>query len=570
MAHVASPFGDELIYAPVSGLETMHLDETIQSFVCRRQQVPNRVTLKDYNYRKPSLSVQGSAEVDSSGQGEMYFYGEHFRTPEEGDKLAKIRSEEFLCQAKQFHGESTVPYLMPGYTFTLKEHFRQDMNRGYHIISIEHRGNQASFLISGIRENLSVAEKESVYQNSFTAIEDNAQFRAPRITERPRIHGTINGRIDAAGTGKYAEVDDHGRYKVILPFDRSGRGGGKASAWIRMMQPYGGSDYGMHFPLHKGCEVLLTFIDGDPDRPVIAGAVPNPEYPSPVTTDNQTMSVLTTSGSNKIHIEDREGSERMLFHSPKQRTLLRIGAEGKDEYLGQEENPDDQGEEEEESPKWGFKPPEKDHEHFGIHLLTNGLLDVQAATVNETILGEKIELIGGVEAKIIIGNATHIVLITSSEIKRTKKEFNFEHLEITNKKEQAIADIDQAIERMNTVLIDANTINNQLNKIVGQANKVNGQVTEVIRDANKVKGEVTEVVIEADNIKGEVTEVVGEANKAKKEVTEVIGEANKVEGDLNEILRSKNQVIAEVVKSILEEAKIVDEDDQVVAMKIVV
>ncbi len=76
-----------------------------------------------------------------------------------------------------------------------------------------------------------------------------------------------------------------------------------------MAQPYAGRDHGMHFPLHKGTEVLLTFIDGDPDRPIIQSAVPNPETQSPVNVNNQTMSAITTAGGNKIHIEDQAGSE---------------------------------------------------------------------------------------------------------------------------------------------------------------------------------------------------------------------------------------------------------------------
>ncbi len=89
--------------------------------------------------------------------------------------------------------------------------------------------------------------------------------------------------MDAAGSGQYAELDGQGRYKVILPFDLSGRSGGKASAFVRMMQPYAGADMGLHAPLHKGAEVLLSFIDGDPDRPVHRrGGPPTPNYPSPI------------------------------------------------------------------------------------------------------------------------------------------------------------------------------------------------------------------------------------------------------------------------------------------------
>ena len=121
----------------------------------------------------------------------------------------------------------------------------------------------------------------------------------------------MNAHIDAAGSGQYAEVDNQGRYKVILPFDLNSAMGGKASSWLRMAQPYAGENHGMHFPLHKGTEVLLTFIDGDPDRPIIAAAVPNPITPSPVNSSNSTQSRITTAGGNKLHMEDQQGGEGM-------------------------------------------------------------------------------------------------------------------------------------------------------------------------------------------------------------------------------------------------------------------
>ncbi|MFW5640950.1 MAG: phage baseplate assembly protein V, partial [Thermodesulfobacteriota bacterium] len=138
--------------------------------------------------------------------------------------------------------------------------------------------------------------------------------------------GTINATIDAEGSGEYAELDDQGRYKVRFPFDLSGRDGGKASHWVRMAQPYAGTDHGMHFPLHKGTEVLLTFIEGDPDRPIIAGAVPNPEKPSVIQDETQTKAAITTSGQNKIHFEDQQGIQRILLQSPTKNSWIRIGS----------------------------------------------------------------------------------------------------------------------------------------------------------------------------------------------------------------------------------------------------
>jgi len=123
----------------------------------------------------------------------------------------------------------------------------------------------------------------------------------------------MNARIDAESSGEYADLDSQGRYKVVLPFDLSGRRGGKASAWLRMAQPYAGSNHGMHFPLHKGTEVLLTFIDGDPDRPIIAAAVPNPETPSVVNDQSLARAGFVTPGGGCLVADDTAGKEQIAI-----------------------------------------------------------------------------------------------------------------------------------------------------------------------------------------------------------------------------------------------------------------
>ncbi|MBN1105021.1 MAG: type VI secretion system tip protein VgrG, partial [Deltaproteobacteria bacterium] len=111
--HQQMPQGKTMYYSPPSGVDELHREEVIKSFVCRQRMLPKTLKLKDYNYRAPSLDVSGSAEVKSEGRGEVYIYGEFFKTPEEGNALARIRAEELLCQEKRFYGESTIPYLRP-------------------------------------------------------------------------------------------------------------------------------------------------------------------------------------------------------------------------------------------------------------------------------------------------------------------------------------------------------------------------------------------------------------------------------------------------------------------------
>ena len=150
ISHTPYPQGETIIYSPVSGLETGHEREIVRSFHCRMNLTPQSVLLKDYNYRKPSLDVSGSADVDAKGRGQVYSYGDHIRTPEEGSRIAKIRAEGFLSRKEVFEGEGSVPYMMPGYTFTLKDHYRTNFNQSYLVTDVSHEGNQTGFLTAGI------------------------------------------------------------------------------------------------------------------------------------------------------------------------------------------------------------------------------------------------------------------------------------------------------------------------------------------------------------------------------------------------------------------------------------
>jgi len=326
LAHIAMAGNEKLVYAPISGLEQEARHNIIYSFGCHQRALPAVVTLQDYNYRTPDLSIEAAAPISDSGHGDVHLYGDNLRTPSEAKTLAAIRADEFRCQERVFYAKSWAPYVRPGFCFTLEGHYTEAFNQEYLTTSAHHRGCQAAHLLAPIQGGLGRAVEEPNYENEFTAIPAAVQFRPPCKTPKPRIHSTLTANIDAEGNGQYAELDEHGRYKVILPFDRSGRKDGRASCWLRMLQPYAGKDHGMHFPLHKGCEVALAFFDGDPDQPYIAGSLTNLNAPSPVTAANQTQARITTAGGNKIHIEDADGSQRILMQSPTANTWMRLGA----------------------------------------------------------------------------------------------------------------------------------------------------------------------------------------------------------------------------------------------------
>ena len=129
---------------------------------------------------------------------------------------------------------------------------------------------------------------------SIRAIRSVVQYRPACATPVPRIYSVENAVVDGEADTDYAQIDENGRYKVKIKFDEGALKNGKASTALRMMQPHAGNPEGFHFPLRKGTEVILAFLGGDPDRPVIAGVGPNAVTPSPVTLSNFSKNVIQT------------------------------------------------------------------------------------------------------------------------------------------------------------------------------------------------------------------------------------------------------------------------------------
>jgi type VI secretion system secreted protein VgrG len=539
IAHVDLPQSEELVYSPPSGLESLHTAEILSSFHCRQSLMPSKIFMKDYNYRKPSLEITGDADVDKKGRGTVYYYNGHIKSSEEGRRLAKIRAESLLCRREEYRGEGSVPFMLPGFTFTLKDHYRKNFNRKYLIIDVVHEGDQTGYLMSGIRAGVDETENRIYYRNYFTAIPGNVQFRPEITTEQPRISGTIVGRIDSAGSGQYAELDDMGRYKIILPFDLSGRSDGKASAWVRMAQPYAGSNHGMHFPLHKGTEVLLTFIDGDPDRPIIAAAVPNPETPSPVAADNQTMSVIHTGGQNRIAMEDKEGSERILLHSPNQGSYVRIGA------------PNDPPP----PPNWEGVTMHEDPNIFGLHLFTDGFLDIQASTQNTVVLGEKTAWTGGLSSNFVGGLNFNTIIGESmtTNIGAT----------------QAFAPLCTSYSGVSVKMQNLSTkISNVENKVKGVENEVQEARNAIATTTLQIGDLDTKMSQTRTEVTGEYTAAIASATKAIADEQTVAAASNRAIAEEAKSIASQSKVVAESAQTIASETKVVAERTETLGMEL--
>lgn len=255
-------------------------------------------------------------QTTESKWGEHFEYGGHFKTPPEAQALAKVRAEELACRRKVFHGKSARPELSPGSRITIEGHPSGD--KKLLITSVEHSLVQSAFGTTN--------PGNGAYENTFTAIDVATPYRPRRRTAKPFVPGVLTAVVETAQAGEYSEVDEEGRYRVRFAFDRSDTEHGKASRPIRMAQPHAGAGYGFHFPLRDGVEVLITCVEGDPDRPIISGAIPNPTTPSTVAEKNATRNVIRTGGGTEINIDDTAGSERMKISVPFANTVLQLGA----------------------------------------------------------------------------------------------------------------------------------------------------------------------------------------------------------------------------------------------------
>jgi type VI secretion system secreted protein VgrG len=262
--------------------------------------IPSNIVVYDYNYRRPDLDLVARSRIESGHGGGIVEYGGHTKTDEESAELARIRAEEILSKRIELRGESTIVNLCAG---------------GHTLIEAPPAATglveDTPVLIAWVRHELCASgDGPARYRNEFVAHLRDHCFRPSRRTPRPRIHGyvtaVVQGLPGAVG-GAPAALDEEGRYVVQFHFDGIfGSGAARTSRPVRMAQPFGGTGHGMHFPLRPGTEVLVAFADGDPDRPVILGAIPNVQTRTPVTARNSTQNRITTASGALFEISERK------------------------------------------------------------------------------------------------------------------------------------------------------------------------------------------------------------------------------------------------------------------------
>ncbi len=191
-----------------------------------------------------------------------------------------------------------------GYKFDLKEHDRDDMNRGY------------------VLRNLSVHADQDKYINLFEAFPSDVPFRPPRTTSKPKIPGTQTA-IVAGKKGEEIWTDQYGRVKVQFHWDQEGKRDENSSCWVRVTQTWAGKGWGTLFIPRIGTEVIVSFLEGDPDRPLITGTVYNAltvPYSLPGSKNISTMKTISTlkgKAGNEIRFDDTKNKEEFFTHAQK-------------------------------------------------------------------------------------------------------------------------------------------------------------------------------------------------------------------------------------------------------------
>lgn len=536
--HEPLPGDRTLRYETASGLVETRDETAVFDFVRRLVPMPQSVLLKDCNYETPSLDLKAEATVLADGHGSMRFYGDHFPTVAAGRKLAEIRSQELSCRRDTVQGRTAYPALTAGRLMRLTHHFSEALNQEYLITSVHHEGRQFTPLTAGLSPaHASDGQPETFYRNTFTAQPAGVQFRAARITPWPRQEGLFNAVVDGPGSGKYASVDDQGRYKVIMAYDRSGRKDGKASKWIRMAQPYGGSGFGQHYPLHKGCEVVLACLDGDPDRPVILGAAPNPNTKSVVTSANQTRCDLQTSGGNQIYFEDKEGSRRVLLQSKANKTFLRMGTPNDPASWYSQASAEGQT-------GITFNTP------ADMVVLCGSSLSTYMIWFMLTILGGLQELYLLTQLGINIGFSQTISGHTFKCVK-WEGEIGFLAKRLYGTKEQIEESRTHLVGELLDTKGEINTLDGEIEELLGRFYELSGQVDEVA-------GSVNELADTQDVFNGELQALVQEKSSLCRQNTTLAGEAQQMVESNIELLDNCNHMATEANQMIQEATELAD------------
>ena len=282
--------------------------------------MPGTFTYRDYNFTTPTADLQARTTLAGShtyGTYEVYDYPGPYDTAANGQKLTDVRIQDFNSRRQTLFGTSNSRRLYAGCKFSLSQFYQKSENQEYTVIA-------ATYTLSLAEGSATTSgAMRDTFRCMFEAIKGTTNFRLDRQTPRPMIRGPQTALVVGA-SGDEITTDQYGRIKVQFYWDRVGSKNQDSSCWIRVAQIWAAASWGAIFIPRVGQEVVVEFLEGNPDRPIVTGCVYNANNTVPYALpDNKTRSTVKTNSStggggfNELRFEDKAGSEEVFFQAQK-------------------------------------------------------------------------------------------------------------------------------------------------------------------------------------------------------------------------------------------------------------
>ncbi len=291
--------------------------EHVTQFDFSKNVTSGKATLKDYHFKVPSYLPEAEKTGELYDDLELYDYPGYLTDAPTEFRLADVTLERAIVEQDVVLGKSICRRFTPGHIFTLTDHEDKVLNAEYVLTRIKHEGKQPQAL-----RELADANEGNTYGNSFHCISGFTNFR-PEKQIKPSVMG-IQTAIVTGPAEEEIHVDEYGRIKVQFYWDRLGKHDEHTTCWMRVSQPWAGSGWGTVFIPRIGQEVVVSFIDGDPDRPIVTGALYNganmPPYSLPADKTKSTIKTNSTKdggGFNELCFEDKKGEEEIYLQGEK-------------------------------------------------------------------------------------------------------------------------------------------------------------------------------------------------------------------------------------------------------------
>ena len=294
----------------------------IKRFGLRVETRTSRVTRRDYDFEKPRLTMEAAFHSDFQPDLEDYDYPGRFTERARGKHLSQRALERHRHDYELAEGESDQPRLVSGHFLPLTEHPRSDWNQLWLLTEVLHEGKQPQVLEESVTSHVGSGDGfVQGYRNRFSATPWAIPFRPALRHPKPKVLGSQTAVVTGPA-GEEIHCDEYGRVKIQFHWDRDGQADDKTSCWLRVSSSWAGDRYGGIAIPRVGMEVLVTFLEGDPDQPLVTGCLYHKEHQVPYDLPaNKTRTVFKTlsspggGGYNELRIEDRKGAEQIYIHA---------------------------------------------------------------------------------------------------------------------------------------------------------------------------------------------------------------------------------------------------------------